>query len=68
LKEYDRLVEYQKITMDDYNRWFNVYLGVASTTIVVLVPLSQAIKTGNEPLITNIILLGLLFVGLVNKA
>jgi hypothetical protein len=25
LKEYERLVEYQKLTIDDYNRWFNVY-------------------------------------------
>jgi hypothetical protein len=66
LKEYDRLVEYQKLTLDDYNRWFNIYLGVASAAIVVLVPLSQAIPTGNEPLISNIILLGLLFIGYAN--
>lgn len=62
-KEYDRLVEYQKLTIDDYSKRFNIYLGIASAAIVVLVPLSQAIKTGNEPLIANIILLGLLFVG-----
>ena len=66
LKEYDRLVEYQKITIEDSSRWFNVYLGIASAAIIVLVPLSQTLTAGNSSLILSIILFGLLFIGLVN--
>jgi len=66
LKEYDRLVEYQKTTIEDYNRWFNVYVGVASASIVILVPLSQTLKTGNESLLIDIILVGLFLIGAVN--
>jgi hypothetical protein len=66
LKEYGRLIEYQKITIDDITRWFNIYIGVASAAFVLLVPLAQTLNTGNEPLIRDIILFGLLFVGVTN--
>jgi hypothetical protein len=66
LREYERLVEYQKITIESYDRWFNIYLAAASAGVIILVPLAQAVTSGNQPAIINIIILGLLILGLVN--
>ena len=63
LKEYDRLVEYKKITLENYDRWFNIYLAVATAALVILIPLTQTLVTGTEPYIANLILLGLLLLG-----
>ena len=54
------------MAIDSYNRWFNVYLAVASAAIVVLVPLTQTLTSGNQPTIVNITLLGLLVLGVAN--
>lgn len=66
LKEYDRLVEYQKITIESYDRWFNIYLASASAGVIIIVPLAQVTSSENGSIIINIILFGLLILGFVN--
>lgn len=66
LKEYDRLVEYQKITVESYYQLFNIFLAAASAGVIVLVPLTQAVTSGKQPAIINIIIFGLFILGIVN--
>ena len=66
LREYERLVEYQKITIESYDRWFNIFLAAASAGVIVLVPLVQSVTFENQATTINIIILGLLILGIVN--
>lgn len=66
LKEYEHLVEYQKVTVEGYDRWFNVYLTIGAAVVTVVIPLIQSFSSGNKTDIVNLILGGFFFFGTLN--
>lgn len=66
LKEYEHLVEYQKVTVEGYDRWFNVYLTIGAAVVTVVIPLIQSFSSGNKTDIINLILGGFIVFGTLN--
>jgi hypothetical protein len=66
LKEYEHLVEYQKVTVEGYDRWFSIYLTLGAAVITVIIPLVQSFSSGNKPAILDLILGGLVAFGILN--
>ncbi|MDH5506822.1 MAG: hypothetical protein OEZ02_06340 [Anaerolineae bacterium] len=65
LKEYHRLIEYKKITLNGYDTRFNIYLALASALLVILLPLFQRAEPEIVLNTVNAILIALLLLGVV---